>query len=279
MTVRATTFSAFDNPSWSSQTHLRRRKYRYAIAASHYVTFALGRLFPRTFPLVCVIGFPKSGTSWVCQLLGEYMRLPFPQHSLFPIGFPAVVHGHETVRTGYSNAVYVVRDGRDAMVSLFFHLQGQAAARNANRASGASPLNFEDFVRQQLRRPSGSRAHWGNHFGSFYQADEKPTLVRYESLLEKPVETLSEAIECITGEPTDHTRAQNAVDKFAFDKQRKSKNEDRSSYLRKGTAGDWRNHFTPVASQAFAEACGEMLVAAGYEANDLWASRATAAAA
>ena len=277
MPVRATTLSAYDNPSWNSQSHLRRRKYRFVIAASHHLTFMLGRVFPRTFPLVFVLGFPKSGTSWVCQLVAEYMRLPFPQNSLFPIGFPAVVHGHEVVRPGFSNAIYVVRDGRDAMVSLYYHLQGQARAANLRQNSREFPRSFEEFVNRQLKRPSGTRVDWGRHFRSFYEADasQKPTLIRYESLLENPIETLACALERFTGAPPDRSRVQNSVEKFSFAKQRSAANisEDRASYLRRGQAGDWQNHFTADAAKAFSEACGEMLVAAGYEVNDLWASR------
>jgi hypothetical protein len=66
------------------------------------------------------------------------------------------------------------------------------------------------------------------------------------------------------------------IEKFAFQNQRNGERtqENRSSYLRKGIAGDWRNHFTPLASEAFATACGDMLIAAGYENDHMWVSAA-----
>lgn len=64
-------------------------------AASHHVTWFLGTRFTKAIPLVFVVGYPKSGTTWACQLVADYMQLPFPRYSLLPIGCPAVVHGHE----------------------------------------------------------------------------------------------------------------------------------------------------------------------------------------
>ena len=90
-------------------------------ALSHKITWFLGTHFPRTIPLTFVVGYPKSGTTWVCQLTADYLMLPFPRYSILPIGFPAVVHGHELVRRSYPRGVYAVRDGRDVMVSAYFH--------------------------------------------------------------------------------------------------------------------------------------------------------------
>ena len=268
---KATTLLSFTNAEWGSASHRRRLKWRYLIAASHHLTFFFGRHFPRTFPLVFVIGFPKSGTSWVCQLMADYLRLPFPQNSLFPIGFPAVVHGHETCSKSFPNPIYVVRDGRDAMTSLFFHVHGQSKKRvSTNHAA-----EFEEFVRRQLRHPTGSPVNWGDHVRSYFESTQQhhARLVRYESLLADPAESLASVIEQLTGEPAHKCRLAKSVDRFAFAAQRgRDQQENRASYLRKGKAGDWRNHFTPAAAAEFADSCGDMLVAAGYESDHRWLS-------
>ena len=54
------------------------------------------------------------------QLVAHYLQLPFPRHSLLPVGFPAVVHGHQRVWKSYPRGVYLLRDGRDAVVSAYF---------------------------------------------------------------------------------------------------------------------------------------------------------------
>ena len=267
---------SFTSADWGSESHRRRLKFRHMIAASHHLTFFLGRRFPRAFPMVFVLGFPKSGTSWVCQLLADYFRLPFPQNSILPIGFPAVVHGHETCSGNYPIAVYVVRDGRDALTSLYFHLKGQAATKFARRMAGAAPANFDNFVCQQLRRPTATRVHWGDHVRSYVTASSggRAVFVRYESLLQSPIKAFSAALYELTGQTPDEARVMHAVDKYAFSTQRpgESQREIRSSYLRKGQSGDWKNHFTPYAAERFAESCGDMLIASGYENDNEWVS-------
>ncbi|MCA9189262.1 MAG: sulfotransferase domain-containing protein [Pirellulaceae bacterium] len=263
------------DPEWTSHNHTRRRRYRYAIAASHHVTWFLGKQFPHAFPLLFVLGFPKSGTSWVCQMVADYLRVPFPQNSLLPIGFPAVVHGHELVTSRYPRAIYVLRDGRDAMVSLYFHYLAMTEKRQPGDDAAGQParLPFASFVEQQLRRPWGSPANWGEHARSYFNhADTNCALIRYEEMLSDPEDALQRVLRDVTNEECNPQRVREAVQRFAFQQQsgRATGEEDRKSYLRKGQAGDWVNHFSPEAAKAFAQHCGDMLIAAGYEQNDGW---------
>ena len=51
---------------------------------------------------------------------------------------------------------------------------------------------------------------------------------------------------------------------------RKAGEEDRSSFLRKGIAGDWKNHFNTEAVNIFDHYAGETLIKLGYEKNHDW---------
>ena len=46
--------------------------------------------------------------------------------------------------------------------------------------------------------------------------------------------------------------------------------EDPRSHYRKGTAGDWRNHFTERHVSYFKEHFGDLLVTLGYESGREW---------
>jgi hypothetical protein len=52
--------------------------------------------------------------------------------------------------------------------------------------------------------------------------------------------------------------------------------EDVTSHYRKGTAGDWMNHFTVAHAEAFIAHFGDLLVRLGYEGDADWVSRCTA---
>ncbi len=253
---------------------------------SHHITWFLGTRFPDTIPLVFVVGYPKSGTTWACQLVADYLQLPFPRFSLLPIGCPAVVHGHERVWKRYAKGVYIVRDGRDALVSQYFFLsrsipdgdnpQMTAAQRRSfpglvNKANVKD--NIASFIKKQLTKPNSARAGWGQHVRSYFEVvNSNVVLLRYEDLLSDGPDALAQAMSKLTAQPADLERAQRSIDRFSFKKQagRSAGQEDRSTFLRKGQAGDWRNHFTAEAAKIFDSQCGDMLIKAGYESDHSW---------
>ncbi len=262
------------------------KKQRYYRAVSHKVTWWLGTRFPTAVPLLFVVGYPKSGTTWVCQLAADYFQVPFPRASLLPIACPAVVHGHETVLPAYRRSIYVLRDGRDVMASLYFHLARRIADGDnpqlSKREKRMFPglvnkddvaTNFPRFLEAQMKEPFASRFHWGEHVARSMDA-LKPghTRVQYERLLSDGPAELARVVAELADAPADEERVGWTIEKFSFARQsgRKSGKESRTAFLRKGAAGDWRNHFSRESAEIFDRYCGEALVRAGYEPDRSW---------
>lgn len=262
---------------------MRRRRYRRLISLSHQVTFWLGKRFRKAVPLMFVLGYPKSGTSWVCQLLADYFRLPFPQHSILPIGFPAVVHGHELPSNAYPIGVYVVRDGRDVMVSSYFHMRADLLAGGKyNRYSAVfrqfdlnapAQENLPKFIESQASVPLCRDGNWGKHVSAYFQLSQPCLkLLRYEALRSEPIAAFSTLIEAMTGSQADEAHVHESIGRFSFERlaERTPKSENNNSYLRKGVIGDWRNHFNRASAYKFDKHFGEALIDCGYESDHDW---------
>jgi hypothetical protein len=96
------------------------------------------------------------------------------------------------------------------------------------------------------------------------------TEVRYEDLLERPVEEIRRLIEFLGAADSSAEVARRCTEKAGFERHtsRKRGQEDSSSRYRKGVAGDWRNVFTEEDQRTFMECAGDLLVELGYEKGD-----------
>ena len=225
----------------------------------------------------------------MCQLLADYMRIPFPQHSILPLGCASVLHSFEAPSKKYKTGVYMLRDGRDSATSTYFHVRGRLMAGSTAKFhkrvfEGLDPEappveNMEIFLRRLHDHPPGGWTKlpsWGAHVSAYYEySQDKLCLVRYEDLIGDGVKTFSDLIKKLTGEEPDPSRIEETIGRFSFKRQtgRKQGDENRSSYLRKGQAGDWANHFSRGAAQFFHETYGDVLIRAGYESDHSWVEK------
>lgn len=120
-----------------------------------------------------VVGYPKSGGTWLCGLLSAASGLPFAQLSRLPVVAPAVVQGHWRYSERFGGVAYIVRDGRDVMVSFYYHCRMQYHDRPSptlrawiRSLYGPRPdfsdtrANLPRFIEEMMRRPLGSKLSW-----------------------------------------------------------------------------------------------------------------------
>lgn len=265
----------------------RASRYRTLVRASHHATWFLTPRLPNAFPATMLMGYPKSGNSWVAQQLADYLQVPLPTQSIMPIGCDAVIQSHYAPSGHRNRGVYVLRDGRDVMVSLYFFLSwdipaGKNPKLNAKQRrlypgltdKADCAANLPAFLEQQMRSPVASMGkNWGDHLAAFRRHQGADlALIHYEEMLAHPQTELGSAIEQLTGETVDADRLARTIEKFSFARQsgRQPGEQLASSFLRSGKRGDWCQHFTPEAARVFDRYCGDALVEAGYEPNRDW---------
>ena len=237
-------------------------------------------LLSGTLGLYVVNEFPKSGGTWVGQMLGRALGVPFPRNR-FPAFRSSIMHGHYLGAWGMKNVVVVWRDGRDVMVSWYHQ---QLIPHEWNRAQVARsrrelPLedyddvyeNLPAFIEYAFTRPHSPGFSWRD-FVRRWHGHKEAVHVRYEDLRHDTTGELRRTVRELAGEELSPKEARVIADEFSFERQsgRRSGEEDRESFLRKGMVGDWRERFSPRAREIFDRYTGEELILLGYERDRSW---------
>jgi hypothetical protein len=226
-------------------------------------------------------GYPKSGTTWLCQLMSSYLDIPFVHRYRLPVLMPCVVHSHWLPAAHLPPTIYIVRDGRDVLVSrYFFEVRAVVAPRNPRagrlrrerftRLFGPSvdlgdiTGNLARFVEDELTNPQLTGVSWAEHVALWLRRPEV-AVVRYEQLRTDVVATLAPAFEQLTGQPAERDYLRLAAERFEFGwQQRRAAGRADAPLLRNGAVGDWRTYFTAEASEIFDRHAGPMLTELGY---------------
>ncbi len=238
------------------------------------------RFLSGAVPLYVVNEFPKSGGTWVGQMLGRALGVPFPRNRL-PVLRPSIMHGHYLDPRGMKNVVVAWRDGRDVMVS-WYHQQLIPHEWNAHQVSRSRrelPLedyadvqgNLPAFIEYAFTRPHSPSFSWTD-FARRWHDHRGAIHVRYEDLRRDTSGELRRIVGGLTGRRLSPQEATAIAEEFSFERQagRRAGEEDKRSFLRKGVVGDWRAHFSREAREVFDRYAGEELILLGYERDRAW---------
>lgn len=250
------------------------------------IRLLMSNLLSGVVPLYLITEYQKSGGTWVGQMLAEYLDVPFPRNRI-PAIQTAVLHGHLMPTRFLKNVLCVFRDGRDAVVSSYYHMLFESD-KNApilvKRTRDA--LKFHDYedIRNNLPifteylftvhhtrtlfRPN--QFTWSEFVDAWLGRDV--VKVKYEDLIRDAIPIMAQAIAHLTGDTVDILRLTEVVEKYSFESQAKRKpgQEDTKSFLRKGQPGDWKEKFKRETAEIFHYYAGSQLIAMGYEKDSGW---------
>lgn len=243
----------------------------------------LGRI--ASLPLVrvhgdrCVTEFPKSGGSWIGQMISSAGGIAFPRNRL-PARHSSILHGHYLPTSVRIPGLAILRDGRDVMVSWYHHCLFRNDRDNKDLVEitrrvfrPADPadvqVNLADFIEYAFTRQSHPGFSW-SEFAKMVITNDNLVKTSYEEFRCKPVAELERVMDGLELEVVRNLEV--VVEEFSFHKQsgRAVGVESKGSFMRKGIVGDWKNYFTREAREVFDDYAGETLIELGYEDNRSW---------
>ncbi|MFB1501480.1 MULTISPECIES: sulfotransferase domain-containing protein [unclassified Thiocapsa] len=257
-------------------------------AASGHFNRHIAMRYGEELGLWYVIEFPKAGGTWLTHMVADFLGIPFPQHTLLPVTFKAVLQSHWKYTPGLKRVFYLVRDGRDSMVSLYYmrmrlvkrayYQHDTKYKRQFQRLFGSNfdpddiYSNLPRFIEQEMRHPQGgTRINWPDHVRQWWNPEHPDRYcLKYEDLLLNGFDTLLNGFQKLAPGSLDEEQLRHTIRRYEFERitGRKPGEVDNSSFFRSGTAGNWVACFSPEAIETFDHYAGQTLMDLGYYDED-----------
>lgn len=240
-----------------------------------------------THPTIFHVTHWKAGSQWIKKILRDcvgddrivepqprmeqFLDLPLQAGKVYPTVYLPSRDFQSVTLPANARHFVVIRDLRDTLVSGYFSMRFSHPVLNdpmARMRARLESLDEEEGLLVVMDKWLSSSA-WIQH--SWLETGEP--LIRYEDLLERDVEILERVLLDACGLPVERDRFRRIVEGTRFERSsggRARGEEDVTQHMRKGMAGDWRNHFTDRLREAFKIRYGRLLIALGYEADDDW---------
>jgi hypothetical protein len=226
---------------------------------------------------VVIAEYPKSGGSWIVSLIGDALGLPkrdiyvndaykafdvrkhpwYRNASDLELPAACVIKSHELPSSPLHKfpmrLVHLVRDGRDVVVSKFFYERDFCVA---NGVYCKFDEGFDDYVPRIA-------AEWNRYVLAWLNAGIP--VVRYEEFLAAPIPA-AQGLLSFAGMQASEEELLSALKENTKEKMRASLSVlfAHNTFVRKGIAGDWRNHFQQRHIAAFENVASEAMDALGY---------------
>lgn len=235
---------------------------------------------------VFVNEYPKSGGTWLTLMLAELLGYPFARNRLPYLSSTQIFHGHHPRPATLPGIAKVLlwRDGRDVMVSLYYHClfyndRGNRVAVDRCRAG----VPFTDYVDIRRNLPAfmafiqsgrGVPAYGWSAFVENWIGCRECVHTSYEALFDDTAGALSRVVEGL-GKPVDAGAVSAVAERHRMKRKPASDStpeatDARVPFIRQGGYGGWRQHFSREAAEVFRDLHGDALVEAGYEPDHDW---------
>jgi len=222
---------------------------------------AYAHVFSGSAPYYVVNEYPKSGGSWVSELMASTLDIPYRRRNEIRLE-RSVVHGHFLYRGGLRNVLTVWRDPRDLLVSFYYHslfinefgndlLVEMTKEQLPFVDYGDIRANLPEFIRFVSTTPISPHFTWPRFAKAWL---DLPGVLHtsYEAMRADTPAELARILEELTGTRPPAEAVAAAIEKHSFKKAKAEAEQNRPagtevSFFREGSLGGWRKSFTPEA--------------------------------
>lgn len=243
---------------------------------------SMARGFSKLAPVYLVNEYPKSGGTWTKLMLADALGLPAWTKPDMQWS-SCVMQAHWLSPRGNCHTVALLRDGRDVMVSYYFHSffvnehDNEQFVKKMRARFGfddyddvrANLLPFMEVMHNTPISPGFSWVEFMNVWAN------RPGTVqcRYEDLRKDTPSTLQKVVSEVSGQTISDQKAEQIADYYSINnmraRQQKGKDENPKEghvqFIRRGAVGGWTDYFSTEAHDWFMTRAGTQLQKAGYE--------------
>lgn len=225
--------------------------------------------------------YPKSGGTWLSMMLAATSGLPYPRNRL-PMRRPSVIHGCYLSVAPIHRCVVLYRDGRDVMVSYYFHALMHNSLKSTQRVDRLRRrFAFEDVEDVRRNLPSfieecfARRIYPGFTWPEFvrrWQDAAASASTSYEKLHADTFGAMRSLLNDLEIDGITDEQLREIIERYSFTSAsgRAPGEECIDDFARKGIVGDWKGRFNREAREMFHHYAGDELIALGYESSDAW---------
>lgn len=233
---------------------------------------------------VFVVGYTKSGTNWLRNLIRQYYNIDNDNDKDF---FRIRVHHlHRFVSNSYfkKKSIYMIRDGRDTIVSRYFTMIRQVSQSKMKTDfityCGIEPTQ-ENIVEllpsyiQFLEKYHKSSIDYRSHVLKAEQLEL--FIIKYEDLHKDTVNTFKRVLNFLDNKADyNEERILKVIEESSFEASVKKK-KIQTGFFREdgGKSGGWKKYFNKESARLFQQYAGDILIKYSYEKNDDWVNEFT----